>query len=352
MTSTGPPVMPKIASFCATTLSADDRSDCASCMPCEPRAWSTYTVTPLLLVPTTVAVPLNVGHAGAAAATARGGRRGWVMPGNDIALLLLVAERFLERLLDRLLSAVDIQRPVAGARVVEHGVEHLGYVVTCDIAAERVGIDANPPGARLVGEAAGSDDRPSALARLHGGVGCRLRAEVHAENVVVVLGRRVLRPDRADDHEGRRTIGGGVEQLDRSVAIHRELALGAAARAGAGGEHHCVGALHGGGDLLDACALEIADHWLGAGRLHVGGVLRVADQADHAVAASHQPGGQPHRDLPVCSCDGHQHGNLQSEPSQQRQLAPGVLGVGGGCGTAQPLERAFEQVDARVVPAL
>jgi hypothetical protein len=63
--------------FWATTLSAEERSDCALSIPGWPKDWSTYTVTPLLLVPTNVAVPVNVGQAGVPGAAARGGRRGW-----------------------------------------------------------------------------------------------------------------------------------------------------------------------------------------------------------------------------------------------------------------------------------
>ena len=149
------------------------------------------------------------------------------------------------------------------------------------------------------------DDRPVAVARLHGGVRGRLGAQVDAEHVVVT--RRVLGADRADDHVGHRTFGGGLEQLDRPVAVNGELALGAAPGSGACGEHDSLGVLHRRGDLLDRRVLEVAHDRIGAGRLHVRGVSRVADQSDHAVAPSEQPGGQPHRDVPVCSCDCDQH---------------------------------------------
>jgi hypothetical protein len=48
---------------------------------------------------------------------------------------------------------------------------------------------------------------------------------------------------------------GGAQQLDRSVAIHRQLATGPATGSSAGGEDHSVCALDRGGDLLDTRAL-------------------------------------------------------------------------------------------------
>ena len=78
----------------------------------------------------------------------------------------------------------------------------------------------------------------------------------------------------------------GVDQLDGGAEIHRLLALRPAARSRARGEHDRVGALDERREVV--LGLHVADHRLGAARLQVGRVLRVADHAAHPLAAPAQ----------------------------------------------------------------
>ena len=81
----------------------------------------------------------------------------------------------------------------------------------------------------------------------------------------------------------------------------------AAARPGAGGEHHRVGARELRGQFVDGGGLQVADHGPRTGRLDVVDVVRVADQPDDLVAALGQQPLQQQRDLPVSTRDHHAH---------------------------------------------
>ncbi len=83
------------------------------------------------------------------------------------------------------------------------------------------------------------------------------------------------------------------------------LRSGAAARPGARGEHHRVGALHEAAQV--GLGLQVADHGLGPHALQVGGVVGVADQAAGAVAALGQQPLEVERDLPMASGDDDVH---------------------------------------------
>ena len=74
---------------------------------------------------------------------------------------------------------------------------------------------------------------------------------------------------------------------------------------GAGGEHHRVGALHVGAQVL--LGLHVAHHGLGADRLEVGAVVGVADQAAGPVAARREHPLEVKGDLPVASGDDDVH---------------------------------------------
>ena len=85
------------------------------------------------------------------------------------------------------------------------------------------------------------------------------------------------------------------------------LRSGAAAGPGAGREDDRVGVADRGRDGRCVSGLEVADDRVAAGLADVGLVVGVADQRAHAVAALGQQARQPQRDLPVPSCDRHQH---------------------------------------------
>ena len=100
--------------------------------------------------------------------------------------------------------------------------------------------------------------------------------------------------DRTHNHV---TLYAGPHELHRAAEIDGLLALRPAARARAGSEDHGVRALHERRDVV--LGLEVADHRLGAGRLEVGGMLRVANQPPAAVAARGEQPQEPQADLPV-----------------------------------------------------
>ena len=77
----------------------------------------------------------------------------------------------MESILDRLLTGADIDDVARASRLVEHVRKDSCGVVARDRSAERVGVDADAPGPRLVGQAAGSENRPrsaSGSQRRHG----------------------------------------------------------------------------------------------------------------------------------------------------------------------------------------
>src|SRR5690349_1676577 len=83
MTSTASPAMLKIVLFASTTRSASASRSCAFCSAAWPSDGSTYTLTPLVLVPTSCAVPVWVGHAGPAPTRAVGAGAGVAVGGTS-----------------------------------------------------------------------------------------------------------------------------------------------------------------------------------------------------------------------------------------------------------------------------
>jgi hypothetical protein len=196
-------------------------------------------------------------------------------------------EHSFERLVERLISAGDVEHPMRGALVVQQPSQHGGDVITRDRASAGHRAHAYASGARVIGECARSQDRPFAIARLHGGVGVCLGAEVDAESVVTV--GRVLCTARADGQVARdASAGSRAEQLDRTASVHRQRPCGAATASGPGGKHCCVGTFNRGGDLLLARALEIAEHRGAPALADVLCLVGVSDQPDDAVAVGGQ----------------------------------------------------------------
>jgi hypothetical protein len=141
---------------------------------------------------------------------------------------------------------------------------------------------------------------------LHGLIGLGLRPQVDAEDIVAW--GRGLGAYRADDDEaGDAGLGGGVEELDRPVAVQGELTLGPAARTRAGCEDRRVGAGDRVGDLLDRRLLEIADDGRRAPAADIATLVRIPDQADHLVTTFSKQTRQPQCDLPVGSGNRHDH---------------------------------------------
>ena len=100
---------------------------------------------------------------------------------------------------------------------------------------------------------------------------------------------------------------GRRDQLHGAAEVHRPLALRAAARPGAGGEDDSVGARDGLGDRRVVGLFEVAHHRVAARGADVVRVVGVADQRADLVAALVEQPREPQRDLPVPSCDRHQH---------------------------------------------
>jgi hypothetical protein len=162
--------------------------------------------------------------------------------------------------------------------------------------------EASRNGSRVVRERAGPHDRPGAVACRQRTVGLGLRPQVHAEDVVA-LGR-VLGSHRAHHHVA--LDAGRVcrfEQLDRAVAVHRQLALRTAAGSRAGGEHDRVRVRDRSHDLVCGGRFEVAQNWLAAIGPQLGGMVGVTDQATHPVTARNKALRQPSRDLSVPACD-------------------------------------------------
>ena len=126
--------------------------------------------------------------------------------------------------------------------------------------------------------------------------------------------------DAADHHVAADAAGlGRRDQLDRAAEVHRPLSLRAAAGPGAGREDDRVGASDGIGDKGVVGLFEIAHDGVAAGVPDVVRVVGVADQRAHLVAALAQQSREPQRDLPVSSCDCHQHAWHDTPPMARRR---------------------------------
>lgn len=188
---------------------------------------------------------------------------------------------------------------------MKHAREDSSEVVPRDLTVERRGGDAHLTSRAVVCQATRSDDRPVAVTGHHGGIGVGFSAQINAEDVITP--RRVLYTDATQHHVVGRVGGCRIEQLDRTVPVHREFSRRAATRSGAGCEDHSVTSADYRRDSVDGCMLEIADRRNYAGCSQVLSVCRVADQSDHIVAAIDEQACESGRDLPVRSrdCDTH-----------------------------------------------
>jgi hypothetical protein len=105
-----------------------------------------------------------------------------------------------------------------------------------------------------------------------------------------------------------RVAGRRIEQLDRTVTIHRKFSRRVATRSRAGCENDGVTSANRRGDLIDWRVLEIADLRNYAHCTQVFNLSWVANQSDDIVAAIDEQAREPGRDLPVRSRDCNSHG--------------------------------------------
>ena len=181
-------------------------------------------------------------------------------PARDVALravcpprplLSWSVENLVERLLDGPLAGVHVEDAAGAARICQQAGKHARDIIAWHGSAERRWVDADVPGSRIIGQAARPDDRPVPIACRYRLVGFGLRPQVDLEHGVAA--GRVLGA-YGTDHEVARGAGGsgGAQELDRPIAIHRQLAICSATGPGAGREDHGICALDGRGDLLHA----------------------------------------------------------------------------------------------------
>ena len=117
-----------------------------------------------------------------------------------------------------------------------------------------------------------------------------------------------VRRDRGDHHVAARAGDfRRFDQEDGGAVVDRFLSLGARAWPGAGGEDDRVGAGDRVGELLGLGALEVDDDGLAASRGDVLGMGWVADEREDAVAALGEEPREEQSDLPVPTCDCHDH---------------------------------------------
>lgn len=210
--------------------------------------------------------------------------------------------------------------------VVEQGDEDPGDVGAGHGARGGVSGEGDPPGGRVVGEPAGSQDRPVEVAAGQVVLGGLLGAQVRREHLVGAGGWFAFH-----SHRGQQQVAAdvgalrGVGEQDGACPVDGVLAGGAAAGAGAGGEEDGVGALEVGGELVGADVFEVGHDGLGAGGTQGGGVVGVADQPDGGVAASGEFAVGQLGDLAVSSGDDDAHtANLAAvAPRRGRSAGPG-----------------------------
>jgi hypothetical protein len=94
----------------------------------------------------------------------------------------------LERLVEGLITAVDVENVVLRAWVVKHAGEESGEVVPRDLTAERRGGDAYLTSPAVVCQSTRSYDRLVTVTSCHGSIGLAFSAQINGEDVVAVRG--------------------------------------------------------------------------------------------------------------------------------------------------------------------
>lgn len=161
----------------------------------------------------------------------------------------------------------------------------------------------DPPRARLVGQAARSEDRPvepgGAKVVVRGGLGVGVREErAVLRHTVIRVGVEVGHHEVAPRPGGLR----GGHGPDRRVAVHG-IRPGGVASAGSGGPDHRVVPAEMGRHLLDAQVLGVGDQGGGAGGLDLRRVVGVAHPGRHVVPGGAQKGAETPGDLAVPADD-------------------------------------------------
>jgi len=105
----------------------------------------------------------------------------------------------------------------------------------------------------------------------------------------------------------RRGPLGGVSHQYGGTPVDGVLARGATARTSAGRKYHRASPGQQPRDIAGRGCLQIADHRLGAGLVHIGDVGRVPDQPHGLSTARGQEAFQQQRNLPVPARDHYAH---------------------------------------------
>ena len=161
--------------------------------------------------------------------------------------------------------------------------------------------EVHQPQARRVQQPARPDDRPVQVARPQVVLGLRLRVQVRHPGRVrpgaAGHRRRSTRPARTAAPRPARQR----RPTAPSRRIHRVLPLGRAAPAGAGREHHRVGAADHLGQRLGGGALQVEDHRFGPGRHQIVGAVGAPQQPLHRVTVRAQARLQQQSDLSMAA---------------------------------------------------
>jgi hypothetical protein len=199
-------------------------------------------------------------------------------------------------------------------RLVEEGAHDGRDVVAGDAARLRRPRQDDPAGAGVVGEAPGTHHRRRQCgARQEVLLGGELGAQIGDEHLVHAVRRAAVadalhahrRDEQVPAHPGRL---GGVGEQDGGTAVDGLLAGHPAAGPCPGREDDRVGADGDGRDVLDAGRLEVPDDRFHAVGDEVGGVVGVADDPDHRVAAGGQETAHAAGDLAVGPGENDAHG--------------------------------------------
>ena len=189
--------------------------------------------------------------------------------------------------------------------------------------------DVHASGAGIVREPARSHDGPVEVALAHRGIRFALGSRVELEDVVG-LGIEVVGADRGDDDEPRHAGRlGGVGEQDRGIAVDGELALGRAARAGAGGEHRGIRVLQHLAELVDGGVLEVEHDGDRARGVDVGAMVGIADDGDGFVPGLREESFEDEGDLAVTSGDDDAHRTSQRGRPRQRKGSTRPASEGG-----------------------